>query len=95
MRYLGLTRFNISLDGHPVYFTSTDPLVIGDACDSFTDSTPDLANYIVVVQRGICLFTVRSIRRPLGCCTTDSHPQTKYQSESSVHSFTPCLRLVV
>jgi subtilisin family serine protease len=39
-----------------VYFTSTDSTITNDACSALPDSTPNLANYVTVVQRGSCTF---------------------------------------
>lgn len=40
-----------------VYFTSTDSSITNDACNALPDSTPNLANYVTVIQRGTCAFT--------------------------------------
>ncbi|GAA5989001.1 hypothetical protein JCM5350_001746 [Sporobolomyces pararoseus] len=39
-----------------VYFTSTDSTITNDGCSPLPDSTPNLANYVTVVQRGSCTF---------------------------------------
>lgn len=39
-----------------VFFTSTDSTITNDACSALPDTTPNLANYITVVQRGSCTF---------------------------------------
>ncbi|KAK4704110.1 hypothetical protein P7C70_g2106, partial [Phenoliferia sp. Uapishka_3] len=57
--YLSITRFNASRNSYRVYFTSTDPNVVGDACSPLPASTPNLANYVVVVARGQCNFVVK------------------------------------
>lgn len=41
-----------------VYFTSTES-VNNDACTALPDSTPNLANRVVVVQRGTCTYAVK------------------------------------
>ncbi|GAA5893796.1 uncharacterized protein JCM6883_003638 [Sporobolomyces salmoneus] len=39
-----------------VYFTSTDSSITNDACSTLPSSTPNLANFVTVVQRGTCTF---------------------------------------
>ncbi|KDE03627.1 hypothetical protein MVLG_05877 [Microbotryum lychnidis-dioicae p1A1 Lamole] len=38
----------------PIYFTSTDMSVTNDACLPLPKSTPNLRNFVVAMQRGIC-----------------------------------------
>ncbi|KAF9050212.1 pyrolysin [Panaeolus papilionaceus] len=45
------------LETLPVYAVSHDITVSNDACDPLPASTPDLANYVVVIRRGTCPFT--------------------------------------
>lgn len=55
--------FNIT--GLAVYFTSTDPNTIDDACNNLPDTTPNLSNRIVIVQRGtwfVILFLLLRLR---------------------------------
>ncbi|GAA6020873.1 hypothetical protein JCM11491_000015 [Sporobolomyces phaffii] len=42
-----------------VYFTSTDSTIKNDGCSALPDSTPNLANYVTVVQRGSCTFDTK------------------------------------
>ncbi|QRW07894.1 pyrolysin [Ceratobasidium sp. AG-Ba] len=38
----------------PIYATSTNTSIVDDACDPLPSSTPNLANYLVVMRRGTC-----------------------------------------
>ncbi|GAA5925680.1 uncharacterized protein JCM15063_005088 [Sporobolomyces koalae] len=42
-----------------VYFTSTDSTIKNDGCSPLPDSTPNLASYVTVVQRGSCTFDTK------------------------------------
>lgn len=42
-----------------VYFTSNDSSLATDACSALPANTPNLANSVVVVQRGTCTYTVK------------------------------------
>ncbi|KAK4047156.1 hypothetical protein OIV83_005608 [Microbotryomycetes sp. JL201] len=44
---------------YQLYFVSTNPDMTGDACTALPASTPNLANKVVVVQRGGCTFAVK------------------------------------
>lgn len=58
--YLSALPLDISTlpsDDLRVYFTSTDSSITNDACNPLPDSTPNLANYVTVIQRGTCAFT--------------------------------------
>ncbi|BGP32519.1 hypothetical protein JCM10296v2_004300 [Rhodotorula toruloides] len=56
--YISPTPFNLP-NNYLLYFTSADTSVTNDACDPLPSTTPDLANRVVVVQRGTCGFTVK------------------------------------
>ncbi|KAF2703341.1 subtilisin-like protein [Pleomassaria siparia CBS 279.74] len=40
----------------PLYALTLDTTIADDACAPLPDSTPDLANYIVLIRRGTCLY---------------------------------------
>lgn len=40
----------------PIYATSTNTSVTDDACNPLPSSTPNLANYVVIIRRGTCTF---------------------------------------
>ncbi|POR33940.1 Subtilisin-like serine protease PR1C [Tolypocladium paradoxum] len=44
----------------PVYATSPNTTIIGDACDPLPDNTPDLNKSIVLIRRGGCLFVTKA-----------------------------------
>jgi hypothetical protein len=44
---------------HPVYATSNSTTVADDACSPLPASTPDLANYVVLIRRGTCTFATK------------------------------------
>uniref|UniRef100_A0A0K3CFE5 BY PROTMAP: gi/472583139/gb/EMS20793.1/ subtilisin-like protease [Rhodosporidium toruloides NP11] gi/647397360/emb/CDR40336.1/ RHTO0S05e01794g1_1 [Rhodosporidium toruloides] n=1 Tax=Rhodotorula toruloides TaxID=5286 RepID=A0A0K3CFE5_RHOTO len=56
--YISPTPFNLP-NNYLLYFTSTDTSVTDDACNPLPSTTPNLANRVVVVQRGTCGFTVK------------------------------------
>ncbi|KAG8791007.1 hypothetical protein FRC12_010397 [Ceratobasidium sp. 428] len=54
--YYSFLPLNIT-DGLPMYATSTNTNATDDACNPLPDSTPNLANYVVLIRRGTCAFT--------------------------------------
>ncbi|KAG9127742.1 hypothetical protein FRC07_010194 [Ceratobasidium sp. 392] len=44
-------------DGLKMYATSSDTSIANDACNPLPASTPNLADYVVVIRRGGCAFT--------------------------------------
>lgn len=44
----------------PVYATSLDATLVGDACNPLPDNTPDLSRSIVLIRRGGCLFVTKA-----------------------------------
>ncbi|KAF2796259.1 peptidase [Melanomma pulvis-pyrius CBS 109.77] len=43
----------------PLYAPTLDTTEAADGCTAFPDSTPDLANYVVLIRRGTCTFDVK------------------------------------
>jgi subtilisin family serine protease len=43
----------------PLYAPTLDTAAAADGCTAFPDSTPDLANYVVLIRRGTCTFDVK------------------------------------
>ncbi|KDE09331.1 hypothetical protein MVLG_00647 [Microbotryum lychnidis-dioicae p1A1 Lamole] len=58
MPYLAANAFSTS-STLKVYFTSTDTNALDDACNPLPLSTPDLRNYLVIMQRGTCNFATK------------------------------------
>ncbi|CAE6463465.1 unnamed protein product [Rhizoctonia solani] len=56
--YLSLEPLEIP-DGLTIFATSTNPTISNDACDSLPNSTPDLANRLVLIRRGTCPFLTK------------------------------------
>lgn len=44
----------------PLWAPSLDPEDPSGGCEAYPDDTPDLSEYIVLVRRGTCLFTVKA-----------------------------------
>ncbi|GAA5902544.1 hypothetical protein JCM6882_009312 [Rhodosporidiobolus microsporus] len=53
---LDLSSLPTSRTGYRLYFTSSDPAVVDDACGALPASTPDLSDRVVVIKRGTCTF---------------------------------------
>ncbi|GJJ15891.1 hypothetical protein Clacol_010169 [Clathrus columnatus] len=43
----------------PIYATSNDTTVVGDACNPLPDDTPDLSKFLVIIRRGACTFVTK------------------------------------
>ena len=43
----------------PLYAPTLDTTISADGCSPFSDSTPDLANYVVLIRRGTCTFDIK------------------------------------
>ncbi|KAL8283116.1 hypothetical protein RQP46_005894 [Phenoliferia psychrophenolica] len=61
LTYLSPTPFNATnlSPGYRLFFTSLNASSVDDACSPLPSGTPDLGNYVVIVQRGTCDFTTK------------------------------------
>lgn len=46
-------------NSYPLFAPTLDPNVVGDGCNPFPASTPDLSKYVVLIRRGQCTFDTK------------------------------------
>lgn len=59
LQLLRTSSFNLSGE-HSIYLTTNSMNDTSDACEELPKETPNLANYVVLIKRGTCLFSVKA-----------------------------------